>query len=165
MRPVVSIIGHHDSGKTRLLTQLIPLFAERGYRVGAVKHAPHLSEIDAVDSDSRHQRSAGAERVLLLGETAAALFWNRDPDDDPRETIDRLFPDCDIVLVEGWKHGPFPKIEVYRRSPEIPREPLAGEIDVVAVVTDAPVALPDGVPVLSPRQPTALVEFIETNLW
>jgi len=164
MRPVISFIGYHDSGKTRLLTQLIPLFAERGYRVGTVKHAPHLTESDAAGSDSNQHRTAGANRVLLVGEATAALYWDRDPEDDPQQMIERFFPDCDIVLIEGWKRSPFPKIEVYRRNREIPQEPLAGEIDVIAVITEDTVALPDDVPVLSPRRPLDIVEFIEANL-
>ena len=163
MLAAVSIIGHHNSGKTRLIAQLIPILVDRGYRVGTAKHAPHLEEIDPSDSDSAVHRSAGAERVLLLGETTAALVWELDDTEGLEEMLERLFSDCDIVLVEGAKHGPLPKIEVYRhhRGRGIVHEPLAGEIDVECVVTDDAPALPDGVRVLSPRSPFEIAEFIE----
>jgi len=62
------------------------------------------------------------------------------------------------------KAGPFPKIEVYRRTRDIPREPLAGEIDVRAVITDDPVALPDDVEVLSPGHLLDIADLVESLL-
>jgi len=158
----ISFIGHHDSGKTRLLTKLIPLLIELGYRVGSVKHARHLKELDARESDSAQHRAAGAERVLLVGETSSALFWDNASDESIEATITRLFAGLDIVLVEGLKSGPFPKIEVYRRTRDIAREPLAGEIDVRAVITDAAVALPDDVDVFSPGHLLDIADLIES---
>jgi len=158
----VSFIGHHNSGKTRLLTQLIPLLSERGYRVGSVKHAPHLELLDARESDSAQHRAAGADRVLLVGATSSALFWSNRTEEDVAATITRLFSGLDIVLVEGLKSGPFPKIEVYRRSHHVPREPLAGQVDVRAVITDDPVALPDDVDLLSPGQLLDIADLVES---
>jgi molybdopterin-guanine dinucleotide biosynthesis protein B len=165
MIPAVSFIGHHDSGKTRLLSRLIPHLVERGFRVGAVKHAPHLVAPDDSGTDSGTLRAAGAETVLLLGEDDAVLTWKRSSEEGIEPLIDRLFQDCDLVLVEGLKRGPFPKIEVFRRGREIAREPLAGEIDVLAVITDDRIATPDGTVVLSPRDLPAIVELLESTLF
>jgi molybdopterin-guanine dinucleotide biosynthesis protein B len=165
MIPTLSIVGRHDSGKTRLIARVVPLLAERGYRVGTVKHAPHLATIDAADSDSSVHRAAGAARVLLQGEDAAALFWSTPGGGiTSPEEIDRWFHGCDLVLIEGMKRGPYPKIEVFRRGREIHREPLAGEIDVVAVVSQDRVALPDGVRLISPRHADAVADLIEEIL-
>jgi molybdopterin-guanine dinucleotide biosynthesis protein MobB len=158
----ISIIGHHDSGKTRLITKLVPLLAERGYRIGSVKHAPHLEELDAREADSAMHRASGVERVLLVGESSSALFWENDAEESIAASVHRLFAGLDIVLVEGFKSGPFPKIEVYRRSRDIPREPLAGEIDVCAVITDDVVALPDDVDAISPGQLLDVADLIES---
>ena len=160
MVPVVAFIGHHGSGKTRLLTRLIPLLVERGYRVGTVKHAPHEEELDHPDKDSSRHRAAGAEQTLVVGKTGYALFWEDVTDEPIEQVIERLLPEYDIVLAEGFKHGPFPKIEVYRRL-DTRAEPLAGEIDVVAVITKEHVALPDGVKILSPRHPEKIADFLE----
>ena len=164
MIPALSFVGHHNSGKTRILTSVLPLLVERGLRVGTVKHAPHLDRIDSEGSDSSAHRNAGADRVLLHGETVSALFWSHGGE-DMSEELERLFVDCDLVLVEGFKRGPFPKIEVFRRGREMPREPLAGEIDVLAVVSDEHVALPDGVVQLSPRRPDEIAQLIEQTLF
>ncbi len=160
MIPVVSFIGHHNSGKTTIITQVITILLERGYRVGVVKHAPHADDLDSPDTDSARLREAGAEQTLLVSEDTCALFWDTDPDEPIEKLIKRLFAGYDLVLVEGYKHGPFPKIEVYRRL-ETRADPLAGEIDVVAVITKEKVALPDGVRVLSPRRPDEIADFIE----
>jgi len=162
MTQVVSFIGHHNSGKTTLLAQVITILLERGYRVGAVKHAPHLDDMDSRDSDSGQLREAGAEQTLLVSDDTCALFWDTDPEEPIEELIEHLFADYDLVLVEGYKHGPFPKIEVYRRL-DTRADPLAGEVDVVAVVTKEKVALPDGVKVLSPRRPDEIADFIEAK--
>jgi len=162
--PTVSFIGHQGGGKTTLLTRLIPFLLDRGYRVGTVKHAPHEENIDRSGTDSFRHREAGAEQTLVVSRSDRALFWEPFPKETIEETIERLFQGFDVVLVEGFKHGPFPKVEVFRRLTELRTEPLAGEIDVVAVVTDEHVALPDGVRILSPRRPEEVADFLEGNL-
>jgi len=164
MIPALSFIGHHDSGKTRLLSRLVPYLADRGLRVGAVKHAPHFDARDDEGTDSGILAAAGAEPVLLLGAAEAILRRRRTDDEDLVETIDRYFSSCDVVLVEGFKGGPLPKIEVFRRGRDLAREPLAGAIDVLAVVTDDPVAVPDGTLVLSPADLPAIADLVESTL-
>jgi len=163
MIPAVSFIGHHNSGKTRLLSRLIPYLVDGGFRVGAVKNAPHLAGHDA-GTDSETLAAAGAHAVLLLGQSNAVLTWKRTAEAGVEELIARLFPDCDIVLVEGLKRGPLPKIEVFRRGREIAREPLAGEIDVLALITDDRVAAPDGTVVLSPRDLPGIAGLLESTI-
>lgn len=163
MTLAISFIGHHNSGKTTLITQVITLLLERGYQVGAVKHAPRLTMLDSPDSDSNRLLEAGAEQALLISEGSCALFWDANPQESVRQLINRLFPNYDIVLIEGYKHGPFPKIEVYRRS-ETQAEPLAGDTEVIAVITKDRVALPDMVETLSPQYPDEVADFIEDML-
>ncbi len=155
----ISIIGHKNAGKTRLIEALIPVLQDRGYRVGTVKHAPHVAVHGDPTADSARHRLAGATRTLLLGEDGAALFF--DPEENLTRLIAAAFPDCDLVLVEGFKHGPFPKIEVYHPPRAARIEPLAGEIDVIEVITDAHVALPDGVATIPPRQIEEIADLIE----
>ena len=161
MIPAVSFIGRQGSGKTTLLTKLIPVLLERGHRVGTVKHAPHEEGFDDPAKDSHRHREAGAEKTLVVGQAGCALFWNPLPGDPLEATIEEVFQGFDIVLVEGFKHGPFPKVEVYRPARGVNAEPLAGRIDVIAVITDARVALPDGVAVLSPHGLEEIADFLE----
>jgi len=159
--PVISIIGHHNAGKTLLLSRLIESLTERGLVVGAVKHAPHLDDLDARGSDSDRFREVGADRVLLLGRTTASLTWDFSKSQQLEDHVDSLFLGCDLVLVEGLKSGPFPKIEVYRRNREIREDPLAGEIDVFAVVSDESLALPDGTRQFGARDAEAIADMLE----
>jgi len=145
MIPAVAFIGHHESGKTRIVVEITKRLTERGYRVGTVKHAPDLDEVDAPGTDSTLHLEAGAVRTLLRGETTSALYFEQGETDDLENEFDVLFTGCDLIVIEGYKRGPWPKIEVFRRGRDLRREPLAGEIDVLAVVTDEHVALPDGV--------------------
>ena len=160
MLGIVAIIGHHNSGKTRLIANLIPVLASRGLRVGTIKHAPHLDPIDATGSDTALHLEAGAARVLLWGEQAFAEFAPIATSRLATE-IRRRFADCDLVLVEGTKRGPFPKVEVYRRQRDLPTQPLAGEIDVSAVITADSVALPDDVVQLKPGALEDIADLIE----
>lgn len=161
MIPVVSFIGHQGSGKTTLLIRLVPLLLERGYRVGTVKHAPHEGTLDDPEKDSYRHRAAGAGRTLVIGQSSCGLFWERSCEESIKETVERCFHGFDCVLAEGFKEGPFPKVEVYRRVGVGRAEPLAGEIDVVAVITDERVALPDGVPVFAPHELEKIADFLE----
>jgi molybdopterin-guanine dinucleotide biosynthesis protein MobB len=161
MIPAVAFIGHHESGKTRVVVEITKRLTDRGYRVGTVKHAPALDEVDAPGTDSALHLEAGAVRTLLRGETASALYFEHGELDDLAAEIDSLFLGCDLVLIEGYKGGPWPKIEVFRRGRDLRREPLAGEIDVLAVVTDERVALPDGVRRFGARDFERIADFVE----
>jgi molybdopterin-guanine dinucleotide biosynthesis protein B len=162
MIPAVAFIGHHESGKTRIVVEVTKRLTERGYRVGTVKHAPDLEEVDASGTDSAEHQAAGAVRTLLRGETTSALYFEHSETDDLQNELDAFFVDCDLVLIEGYKGGPWPKIEVFRRGRDLRREPLAGEIDVLAVVTDERVALPDGVRRFGAHDVESLADFVET---
>lgn len=161
MVPVVSVIGHQKSGKTTLITRLIPLFRARGLRVGVVKHAPCEGSLDQFGKDSFRYQQAGAEKTLIISATHGAFFFTMTDEASLKQTIEWLFHGFDLVLVEGFKEGPFPKIEVFRRSDTIDVEPLARKIDVIALVTDACVSLPNTVPVLSPQRPEEIASFLE----
>ena len=160
---VVAVVGRSGSGKTDLVCAAVRHLVERGVRVGTVKHAPKLERVDRQGSDSARHVDAGASKCLLVGAGDAALFWRHEGTGGPDlvEAVGRTFADVEIVLVEGWKGGPFPKIEVYRRAASWREGPLAGELDVLAVITDDPVAVPDGVAVLPAGDIERIVDFLE----
>jgi len=160
--PAIAFIGHHESGKTRVVVEVTKRLVERGYVVGTVKHAPDLAEVDVPGTDSALHLDAGAARVLLQGETTSALYFPHGDSDGLARDLDKLFDGCDLVLVEGTKHGPWPKIEVFRRGRDLRREPLAGDIDVLAVVTDEHVALPDEVRRFGSHDYDRIADFVET---
>jgi molybdopterin-guanine dinucleotide biosynthesis protein B len=136
MVPIVCIVGRSNSGKTTLIEKLIPELAERGYRVGTIKHH-HAGdfEADQPGKDSWRHARAGAVATALVGRRRMALFQRLER--EPRlEAIARLFtPVPDLVLAEGYKHAPYPKIEVVRAA--VASTPLCGREDgLVALVTD-----------------------------
>jgi molybdopterin-guanine dinucleotide biosynthesis protein B len=154
---IVTFVGHKRSGKTRLICELIPVLRARGYRVGTVKHVSPEVEPDVFGKDTYRHRVAGAERVLLYSLHHGALFWDHGGR-EVSEFVERFLGDLDIVILEGFKASPYPKIEVYRAG-----EPLAGKIPVLAVVSSRPAVVPDGVQLLPP-DPEAIADFIEAEI-
>lgn len=159
---VFGIAGYSGSGKTTLLEKLIPQFTARGLRVSVIKHAHHGFDIDRPGKDSYRHREAGAGEVLLSCNNRWALMHERREDTEVTlgELLSRLSP-CDLVLIEGFKQEPIPKLEVYR--PENGKPPLFPERpDIVAVATDAPIAT--DLPKLPLNDIGAIADFVMKTL-
>ncbi len=160
---VFGIAGFKNSGKTTLVVELVGEFSGRGLRVATVKHAHHEFDIDQPGKDSYRHRAAGAEEVIVASRRRWAHV--RELGDAPEPSLDELlgrFGDVDIVLIEGYKHGDHPKIEVRRIALDHP--PLVGESDTIrAVVADGPLDdLP--VPLLARDDVAAIADFILREL-
>lgn len=112
---LIGFAGWSGSGKTTLLQRLIPALVARGLRVSTVKHAHHAFDVDQPGKDSYIHRAAGATEVLIGSAARWALMHELRGDPEP-ELSDLLahMTRVDLVLVEGFKRGPHPKIEVYR---------------------------------------------------
>jgi molybdopterin-guanine dinucleotide biosynthesis protein B len=159
---VFGIAGYSGSGKTTLLEKLIPQFTARGLRVSVIKHAHHGFDIDRPGKDSYRHREAGASEVLLSCNDRWALMRERRGGSDVTldELLARLAP-CDLVLVEGFKQEPIPKLEVYR--PENGKPPLFPErSDIVAVASN--VALATSLPRLALDDVAAIADFVMNTL-
>ncbi|MFN3966741.1 MAG: molybdopterin-guanine dinucleotide biosynthesis protein B [Endomicrobiia bacterium] len=111
MRPIISIVGKTNSGKTTLIEKIIPELKKRGYKVGTIKHDVHGFEIDHEGKDTWRMTQAGADSVVIASDKKLALIKNivRLSFD---ELVEWLFPDVDIVITEGYKKQNKPKIEV-----------------------------------------------------
>ena len=141
MKRVFGIAGWSGSGKTTLLRALIPVLSERGVTVSTIKHAHHDFDVDRPGKDSFLHRTAGAHEVLISSALRFALMHElRDaPEPTLGDLVARLAP-VDIVLVEGFKFDPVPKLEVHR--PSLGKAPIwPSDPHIVAVATDLP--LPD----------------------
>ena len=159
---VFGIAGWSGSGKTTLLEKLIPQFTARGLKVSVIKHAHHGFDIDRPGKDSYRHREAGASEVLLSCNDRWALMHERRDGSDVTldELLARLAP-CDLVLVEGFKQEPIPKLEVYR--PENGKPPLFPErSDIVAVASN--VALATSLPRLALDDVAAIADFVMNTL-
>ena len=150
---VVGFAGFSGTGKTTLLTQLLPLLRAAGQRVAVLKHAHHRFDIDQPGKDSWRHRQAGAFEVLVVSDQRLALMREYPPGEAPdvHELLARLDAGVDWVLVEGFKASDLPRIEVWRApaAGEAPRPVHYPDDDgIIAVATSTPQHLPT-----APRQP------------
>ncbi len=100
---VVLVRGRSGSGKTTVITRILPALIGAGYRVGVAKHTSHVTEFDRPGKDSHRFREAGAAAVLAGGKDQAALFFPADPDSWEVSDIVRRMQDVDLVLIEGFR--------------------------------------------------------------
>ena len=163
-RPVVGICAYSGTGKTTLLIRLIPLLKAEGLRLGLVKHAHHTFELDQPGKDSYELRIAGADQTVVTSRRRmASIVEFRDQRPEPllAEALSAVRPELiDLVLVEGFKHERFPRIELHRvllGKPLIyPDDP-----DVIAIATDVPMDTgPDGPPRLDLNEPQEIARFV-----
>jgi molybdopterin-guanine dinucleotide biosynthesis protein B len=132
--PILAVSGASGAGKTRLLARLIPALARRGVAVAVVKHTRHPHPFDRPGKDTDVLRRAGAVAAAIEGPHAMALFA---PPAGGLRALARLVPPVDLVLAEGFKAEPVPRVEVHRR--QVSRAFLcARDPRVFAVVTDEP---------------------------
>jgi molybdopterin-guanine dinucleotide biosynthesis protein B len=135
--PVLAIVGWKNSGKTTLAVKLVAELTRRGFNVASVKHAHHDADVDQEGTDSFRLRAAGAREVALVTARRWVIMHELDGDPEPplTETLARLSR-ADIVIVEGYKREPIPKIEVRRRDAK-QTDPIApGDPDVIAIAAD-----------------------------
>jgi molybdopterin-guanine dinucleotide biosynthesis protein MobB len=145
---IIGLAGWSGSGKTTLLINVIPRLVARGLKISTVKHAHHNFDIDKPGKDSHSHRIAGATEVLVGSANRWALVHELRGQIEPglRELLAKLSP-VDLVIIEGYKREPHPKLEVYRAAVG---KPLMQPDDpqIVAIAADTP--LPSArVPVLS----------------
>jgi molybdopterin-guanine dinucleotide biosynthesis protein B len=135
---VFGFAGYSGSGKTTLIEQLIPRFVMEGLKVSLIKHAHHDFDIDQPGKDSYRHREAGASEVMVTGGRRWVLMHELrgEPEPELNEQLKRLAP-CDLVLIEGFKSYPIPKLEIHR---EETGKPLLFRNDphIVAIATDTP---------------------------
>ena len=159
---VFGFAGWSGSGKTTLIEKLIPLFSRRGLRVSLIKHAHHTFDVDQPGKDSYRHRHAGASEVLVTSSRRWVLMHELRGEHEPRfeDQLRHLSP-CDLLIVEGFKYAPIPKLEVWRASTG---EALLHPNDphFVALVTDAKVET--RLPVLDLNNADAVAAFVVSHL-
>jgi molybdopterin-guanine dinucleotide biosynthesis protein MobB len=156
---IIGLAGWSGAGKTTLLVKIIPLLTAQGLRVSTIKHAHHEFDIDKPGKDSWMHRQAGATEVLVASGQRWALM--HELREEPEPALGALLAQLtavDLVLIEGFKRDPHPKIEVHRaangKALLYPSDPA-----IVAVASD--LALPDAtVPVLGLEDAPAVAAFI-----
>lgn len=160
--PVLGFAAYSGTGKTTLLTKLIPLLRARGVRIAMIKRAHHQFDVDKPGKDSYELRKAGASQMLITSDLRWALMVDLEQEREPQlaELVTRIDQDnADLILVEGFKHERFPKIELHRAGVN---KPLIhpDDDDIIAIATDAPQLLDTALPVLPLNDAEAVADFI-----
>ena len=156
---VFGITGHSGMGKTTLLERVLPELQARGLTVSLIKHSHKDLDIDRPGKDSYRLREAGCQELLLMGRNRWALMHEMREADEPSlsHMLSKLQA-CDLVLIEGFKQGNFPKLEVWRL--EIGKPSLWPSLPgIEAIATDGPLTI-SGMPVLALSDIFGIADFI-----
>ena len=165
--PILGFAAYSGTGKTTLLKQLIPLLTDQGIRIGMIKHAHHDFDVDIPGKDSYELRKAGATQTLVAsGKRWALMTETADNTGDP--ALDDLIAkldqsQLDLILVEGFRHVAYPKIELHREALGHPW--LYPQDDsILAVASDGPLPGSTQLPQLALNQPAVIARFILENI-
>ncbi len=161
--PLLGFAAFSGTGKTTLLSALLPQLRRQGIRIGVIKHAHHDFEIDHPGKDSHRLRQAGASQMLIASRDR--LAWIEEtPGQSDEPTLSGILSlldtrRLDLVLVEGFKRESFPKIELHRccqgRPLLYPDDP-----DIIAVASDAPLPGAPHIPLLDLNRPAEIGAFV-----
>ena len=161
--PLLGFCAYSGTGKTTLLTQLIPVLKEHGLKIGLVKHAHHGFDTDLPGKDSYKLRKAGACEMLVASAKRWALV-HESPEITMDPILEELLPhlsleELDLVLVEGFKHEPLPKIEIH--WPSLGKPYLFPNVPgIIALATDLAPREDIEIPVLDLNKIDEIAEFI-----
>ena len=160
--PVLGFAAFSGTGKTTLLTQIIPILKRHGLRIGLIKHSHHNFQIDQPGKDSFRLRAAGASPVMLVSTHRRAIITEFTPPQAPRlDDQLKLFDqsELDLILVEGFKAERFPKIELHRPSMNKPLL-YPNDPDIFAIASDEVLETPNTLTRLDINQPEMIANFI-----
>jgi len=148
---IFAVCGKKNTGKTTLITKMVQSLKTKGLRVGIIKHDGHDFTIDHAGTDTSKFRAAGSDGTIIYSKTQLALMktWEK-PD---LNGLIALLSDMDLIILEGQKHGDFPKIEV------VDDKPIATGDQLLAVATDSGYVHPT-VPTFSRNDVDSLLEII-----
>jgi molybdopterin-guanine dinucleotide biosynthesis protein B len=161
---LIGVVGWKKSGKTTLTVRLVEEFTRRGLRVATVKHAHHSFQIDTEETDSARHRKAGAAQVAIVSAHRWALVTELQgaPEPDFADVIGMLEP-ADLVIVEGYKSAPIPKIEARRRA-AFDHTPLSEtDPNVIAIAADHAIDAP-GRPSFALDDIVGIADFIAARV-
>lgn len=117
MRRVFGIAGWKNAGKTTLTVRLVKHLTKQGHSVSTIKHAHHTADVDHEGTDSHKHRQAGAREVMLVTPARFALMHELRGAEEPalEELLGRM-GEADLILVEGYKRDPIPKLMILREG-------------------------------------------------
>jgi len=163
--PILGFAAPSGTGKTTLLTQLIPLLKEHQLRIGLIKHSHHNFQIDKPGKDSFQLREAGATPVMLVSSHRRAIITEFEVLHEPQLDEQLRYFDqstLDLILVEGFKAETFPKIELHRPVLNKPTTYL-NDASIIAIASDQTLSLEREITALDLNKPSDIAHFIMHN--
>ncbi|OCG00191.1 molybdopterin-guanine dinucleotide biosynthesis protein B [Gilliamella sp. wkB112] len=157
---VLAVCGYSNSGKTTLLKEIITLLSKQGYKVAILKHAHHDIDIDLPGKDSYELRKAGASQTIIACDNRYAMVCETPNQPADLNALIHKFSDVDLILVEGFKDEPLPKIICHRSTTQ---KPLFIDEFTIAVACDKVLDL--SIPQFNINQPQPIIEFIKNYLY
>lgn len=160
---IYGVVGWKNSGKTGLMERLVAEFTARGLTVSTLKHTHHQVDLEVPGTDTHRHRAAGAQEVVLASTSRIAQLHELrgEPEPDIATLISRLHP-CDLVLIEGFKSAPHPKIEASRV--ETGQSLFANDDTSIRAVAANHSANGASVPVIDLDDTKAIADFIALDV-
>lgn len=162
MQRTISIIGRSGSGKTTLIEKLIVYFKNKGYKISIIKHMRHDFNMDLPGKDTFRYKSAGSHASVITNDRMLGIISNIDEEMTPEEIARKFLYDSDIVIIEGYKEGDLPKIEVIGENSDSPLF-KDGVPNLKAVVCDSNTG--SGLPSFKRDDAAAVANFIEEMIF
>ena len=161
--PVISIVGWHNVGKTTFLEGLLRELKHQGVRVATLKHSHGEFQLDHEGTDTWRYAQAGSDCVVIAGHSRAAFIAQTEQELTLGELIARLPCEVDLIVTEGFKQEPTPKIEILAPGDAPRRVEAAGPL--IAIVADAPPTevLSSGVPCFAPTDVAGVLALLRTR--
>lgn len=129
---IFAISGCKNSGKTTLITKLIPKFCEKGYKVATIKHDGHDFNADNIGTDTYKHKKAGAYGTAIFSKNKFMLV--KEEKSIEETYLISLFPEADIIILEGFKNSTYPKLELVRKGNST--EPVSNKINLIGILSD-----------------------------
>ena len=129
---LIAISGCKNSGKTTLITKLIPKFCEKGYKVATIKHDGHDFQGDEIGTDTYKHKKAGAYGTAIFSNNKFMIVKEEKSIDETY--FIKLFPEADIILLEGFKSSDYPKLEIIRKGNS--SRPVCNEKNLIGILSD-----------------------------
>jgi molybdopterin-guanine dinucleotide biosynthesis protein B len=156
--PIVSFVGHSGSGKTTIVEKVISKLTEAGLKVAVIKHDVHGFEMDRPGKDSWRHKKAGAVATAVSNSNRIGIVMDADHDHRPAE-LAPIFYFADLIITEGYKREPHPKIEIFRPDATGDKSPLClDDPQLLAIISDTGTTF--NVPVFETSAIATIVDFI-----
>jgi len=160
-RLAVAFTGPSNSGKTTLILKVArKLIHEHNLDVAIIKHDPKdKARFDVEGKDSYKFSDTGAE-VIVTSPNRTTYFSNRHSELD--EMI-RMFHSFDILLVEGLKNLPLPRISIFRNSIDEDYFPFMNALAIDESIQIKKYTLPQDVDILDLNSTDDVISWIFKN--